>query len=92
MTNETVFRSAIILSVITVLAYVICRKSKSELKDGIVIFLSCSGILTGIQICYLTFDPKIDLGALKDYKLYLVVGGFSVIWLSISTVCKCFKQ
>ncbi len=92
MTNETVFLGAFVLSVLTVVAYLICKRRRSELKESILIFLSCSGVLTGIQICCLTLDTKIDLGALKDYKLYLVIGGFSVIWLSIATIFKCFQK
>jgi hypothetical protein len=90
MTNDTVFVLAVSLSIITVVGYLICRKTKAQLPDAIVIFLSCSGLVTGIQIGCLTLG-KTDLGPLKDYKLYLIIGGFAVIWLSIQAIIKCFK-
>lgn len=92
MTNEAVFLCAVGLSVLTVIAYIICKWSKAELKDGIVIFFSCSGVLIGIQICCLTLNSKIDLGPLKDYKLYLVIGGFSTIWVCVTRIIECFRK
>lgn len=91
MTNEKVFLYAFILGLITIVAYFIRQWSKSDLKDCIVIFFCSSGILTGIKICCLTLDSSIALGPLSDCKLYLIVGGFCVIWLSVSTIFKCFK-
>ena len=92
MTNEAVFFSAFILSGLAIAGYIIYKRSKSELKDGIVIVFSCFGVLAGTKICYWTLDSAIDLGQLKDDKLYLVLGGLSVIWISIETIIKCFKE
>ena len=92
MTNETVYLYGFILSGLVIATYVICKRSKSELKAASVILLSCFGVLAGTKICWWTLEKGIDIGQLKDDKLYLVLGGLSVIWISVETVIKCFKE
>jgi hypothetical protein len=92
MTNEIVFLYGCILSGLIVVAYLLYKRTKSELKNAIVIVPSCFGVFAGFKICCWTLDSKINLGQLKDDKLYLVLGGFSVIWISIETIIKCFKE
>ena len=91
MSSETVYICTIAISAIILASYFWRWRTKSDLADGMVIVLSSSGIVTGIQIGCVTFS-NLNLGALAEYKLYLTLGGFALIWISIQTIYGCFKD
>ena len=88
--NNSLFLMGIILSAIFISIYLyITIKSDQrvpQLGDAVTLFLSGNGVYAGVKVCYMgLYEQQCNMG---DEKLYIILGGFAVIWVSIETIYK----
>ena len=99
----------IFLCVIGVYLYscIVKLKQEPDLGDGVSIFLSCNGIAVGVKVAYLGLlaqsglltQSELLVQSLKmsaNDRIYILLGGLAVIWVSIQTILKiignCYKE
>lgn len=82
--------TGIILSAIFISLYLYITvrndERESKLGDAVTLFLSGNGLSAGVKVCYLgLYGKQCTIG---DEKVYIILGGFAVIWVSIETIYK----
>ncbi len=81
--------------VLCVLAYVLTtvrhQTRKVLLSDGVMLFLATSGIAAGIKVCTIALNRSL-LTTLKEERTYIFLGGLAVIWVSVDTVIRIFRE
>ena len=60
-----------------------------NLSEGVVAFLTGSAIPAGIKLCVLSIDSNVFQNATNE-RLYIFLGGLTVIWVSIDTIWKVY--
>ena len=88
---DTELLVVLIITAVVIAALLIYKKGKVEIADGSGVLISVFGLATSYKIFQLLIQ-KADLGAFKDFKIYLVLGAFASLWMSIQTVIKLFKK
>ena len=88
--SNSLFLTGIILSAISISIYfyitIRSDQRKPQLVDAVTLFLSGNGISAGMKVCYMgLYEQQCNIG---DEKLYIILGGFAVIWVSIETIYK----
>ena len=81
----------VVLSTIFIFIYLYIKLRNGgrglSLGDAVALFLSGSGISAGIKVCYLGLYAAQNT-VIGDERVYVILGGLSVIWVSIETVYK----
>ena len=88
---DTELLVVLIITAVIVVALLIYKKGKVEIGDGAGVLISTFGLATSYKIFQLLV-MKADLGAFKDFKVYLVLGAFASLWMAIQTVIRLFKK
>ena len=79
----------ITLGTVCVVIYILVKRKKAELSEGVVLFLACAGIAAGVKVCKIALDPALPL---NGDRLYVFLGGIAVIWVSGQTILERFKS
>ncbi len=81
------------LGVLLILIYVAVTmrhaQRATELSDAVTLFLSSAGISAGAKVLYIAVSPA--LTAIENERIYVFLGGLSVIWVSIQTIAKTLR-
>ena len=82
----------IIVSIYIILSY--WKKSIPQLPDAIILLLATTSIPPCIRVIYIFFnyDGKSIKEIGNNEQFYIIVGAFSVIWLSINEIFRKFKE
>lgn len=69
------------------------KRREAQWAEFVTVTLSITGILSGMQCIYILGTEKADkLGALADYRLMVLLGSASIIWLSAEQVGKIYRK
>lgn len=83
---------SLILVIVVMAAYLgFCfrRKIWPDLTQGVTIVIGCFGVVAAIALMWLTYkSAAVDLGVLHDQKYPILIGGFAMLWVSISSTYK----
>ncbi|MBW2645549.1 MAG: hypothetical protein JRE23_05110 [Deltaproteobacteria bacterium] len=84
-----------IAGVVLIFAYAVktacVRKRTPSLSDAITIFLSSTGILAGLKVCFIAAVDPIFQQTFDDERTFFFMGGIAVIWVSVDTLIKRFR-
>lgn len=82
----------VIVSIYIILSY--WKKSIPQLPDAIILLLATTSIPPCVRVIYIFFNY--DGYSIKEIgnneQFYIIVGAFSVIWLSINEIYRKFKE
>lgn len=90
--------SIIFLLILSVGIYYAYYYHKKNLKQAnltyiISIIMSSLGILKAIElIINIIFNSSLDVGQLRDSKILIIIGGFSIIWVGTTSCITRFKN
>ncbi len=86
---------AIVLGSLVVIAYVLkellIKGDGPSLSDGVTIFLSSGGALAGLKVCLISLLSQKFHQSFGSDCTYFFLGGFAVIWVSITTIVDRFR-
>jgi hypothetical protein len=69
------------------LAYTIIYRDKSTLTEGVIAFLSGSGIVAGSYLCILSFNQFVcENAGLEQNRSHVFIGGVVVLWISVASM------
>jgi len=91
---DPVALAGICIGTVCLLFYVginLYKKNRLDLKHGVMLFLSTSGISAGIKVCFMALDPTL-LSSLNGERTYIFLGGLAVIWVSFDMIFQIFKE
>ena len=82
----------IIVSVYIILSY--WKKSTPQLPDAILLMLATSAIPPCVKVIYIFFNYNgtsiKEIG--QNEQFYIIVGAFSIVWLSVNEIYRKFKD
>ena len=73
-------------------AYLLGKRQKPSLAEGLVAFLTSAAIPAGAKVCVLAFDTATIVNASDNERLYVFVGGLAVIWVSLDAVLGALRE
>lgn len=85
----------ILVSSIVLFVYLIypSKNKKNDLSDGIIIATSALGVFGGLKVFVFAFVmEKCNVGSFEIERVYIHLGGISMIWISLVEISKKFKE
>jgi hypothetical protein len=85
----------IVIASIILVVYLIypSKNKKNDLSDGIIVATSALGVFGGLKVFVFAFVmDKCNVGTFEIERIYVYLGGISMIWISIVEIVKKFKE
>jgi len=82
----------LLVGVICLLAYVgisLRGKKKPNLVDGLALFMSSVGVLTGLKVCWIACSRSSE-PTIQEIWIQIFVGGLALVWVSFESAAKKF--
>ena len=81
------------IGLIYVLSFLLRHKKAPEFMQVVVVILSCTGAVLGVDLGYLSLTvDEASFGDFADQRVPIVLGALAVTWTAIETLIKTFKQ
>lgn len=94
MNQDWVLLFGVVFGILTTIAYMVFafrRKTQPQLHHVVIFFLGSAGMGAGFKVGVLALDPEV-LEALDTERLYVFIGGLSVIWVSFISLLEPFRR
>jgi multisubunit Na+/H+ antiporter MnhB subunit len=85
----------IVIASIIVVVYLVypSKNKKNDLSDLIIVATSALGVFGGLKVFVFAFVmDKCNVGTFEIERVYVYLGGISMIWISIVEIVKKFKE
>jgi hypothetical protein len=85
----------IVIASIIVVVYLVypSKNKKNDLSDIIIVATSALGVFGGLKVFVFAFVmDKCNVGTFEIERVYVYLGGISMIWISIVEIVKKFKE
>lgn len=93
MVREPIFGPTAVLAAVFVTCYAVrCYRQGKEfdLQAAVIGVIACAGIVGGCLMMASTIFPGLE-ERISDVKLYLLLGGGSVVWVSFRAIKQVFR-
>nr|WP_288454555.1 hypothetical protein [uncultured Pseudomonas sp.] len=83
----------LIIAMIGYLGTCYFRKLSPDLSQGVTIFVGCLGLVAALDLMWITYRAAAaDLGILANQKQSIMIGGFAMLWVSVSAIFKVYAK
>jgi hypothetical protein len=85
----------IVIASIVLLGYLVypSKNKKNDLSDGVIVTTSALGFFGGLKVfIFAIVMVKCNVGTFEIERVYVYLGGVSMIWISVVEILKKFKE